>query len=388
MARNFLVDVNLNKNELQNAVIQPLSSAPSSPVEGQIYYNTTDDTVYIRANSAWLDLGKQPTDGITDLATTLSATNTIITSSTGTDATIPAVDGTNAGVMTPTMKSKLDGIEALADVTDAANVDAAGAVMNSDTSTAAMGFVVDEDDMVSDSATKVPTQQSVKAYVDNAVQGLSWKQAVRAATTANITLSGTQTIDGVAVIAGDRVLVKDQTTGSQNGIYIVSASGWSRSADANSSLEIDSMAVLVESGTANAETVWTLTTDNPSLGSTSLVYAQINGGTVPVATTTTQGKVELATQAEAEAKSDGTRAVTPASLATFARKYTGLIGDGSATAIAVTHGLGSQYVTAQIFDASTNAMVDCDVTLTSSTQTTFTFAVAPTTNAYRVVITG
>lgn len=71
----------------------------------------------------------------------------------------------------PAELTKLGGIEALADVTDAANVDAAGAVMNSDTSTAAMSFVVDEDAMTSNSATKVPTQQSVKAYVDAAVGG-------------------------------------------------------------------------------------------------------------------------------------------------------------------------------------------------------------------------
>ncbi len=63
-------------------------------------------------------------------------------------------------------KTKLDSIEASADVTDAANVNSAGAVMNSDSTTADMSFVVDEDDMASDSATKVPTQQSVKAYVD------------------------------------------------------------------------------------------------------------------------------------------------------------------------------------------------------------------------------
>lgn len=78
------------------------------------------------------------------------------------------LDGRDVG----TDGTKLDGIEALADVTDATNVDAAGAVMNSDTSTAAMQFVVDEDNMASDSATKIPTQQSVKAYVDAAVVGL------------------------------------------------------------------------------------------------------------------------------------------------------------------------------------------------------------------------
>lgn len=70
-----------------------------------------------------------------------------------------------------TAETKLAGIEAGADVTDATNVNAAGAVMNSDSSTAAMGFVIDEDDMISDSATKVPTQQSVKAYVDNIIGG-------------------------------------------------------------------------------------------------------------------------------------------------------------------------------------------------------------------------
>lgn len=76
------------------------------------------------------------------------------------------VEGTDTKIMTAAERTKLSGIETGADVTDATNVDAAGAVMNSDTSTASMSFVVDEDTMSSDSATKVPTQQSVKAYVD------------------------------------------------------------------------------------------------------------------------------------------------------------------------------------------------------------------------------
>lgn len=77
---------------------------------------------------------------------------------------------TDSNVFTDADHSKLDGIEAGADVTDATNVDAAGAVMNSDTTTASMQFVVDEDNMASNTATKVPTQQSVKAYVDSQVQ--------------------------------------------------------------------------------------------------------------------------------------------------------------------------------------------------------------------------
>jgi hypothetical protein len=111
--------------------------------------------------------------GATNLTRTLSATQVVVNSDTGTDATIPAADTTNAGVMTKAMFDKLNGISASADVTNGTNVDAAGAVMNTDTSTAAMGFVVDEDNMASDSATKVPTQQSVKAYVTTAVAGAS-----------------------------------------------------------------------------------------------------------------------------------------------------------------------------------------------------------------------
>ena len=82
---------------------------------------------------------------------------------------IPDASASQSGMMTAAQFTKLAGIEAAADVTDAANVDAAGAVMNSDTSTASMSFVVDEDNMSSNNATKVPTQQSVKSYVDNQV---------------------------------------------------------------------------------------------------------------------------------------------------------------------------------------------------------------------------
>lgn len=77
------------------------------------------------------------------------------------------------------------------------------------------------------------------------------KRSVRVATTANITLSGTQTIDGVAVVAGDRVLVKDQTAQAENGIYVVAAGAWSRAADANLASELGAATVGVDSGIAN-----------------------------------------------------------------------------------------------------------------------------------------
>lgn len=122
---------------------------------------------------------------------------------------------------------------------------------------------------------------ATKQYVDNAITGLDFKSSVRAATTANITLSGTQTIDGVVLVAGDRVLVKDQTTGSQNGLYVVAASTWSRSADADNSPagELTSgLYVFVEEGTTNADSGWVLATNSPiTLGTTSLTFQQFNG---------------------------------------------------------------------------------------------------------------
>ena len=119
---------------------------------------------------------------------------------------------------------------------------------------------------------------ATKFYVDNVAQGLDTKQSVVAATTANITLSATQTIDGISVIAGDRVLVKNQTTQSENGIYVVSASAWARSADANTWTELISAYVFVEQGTTLADTGWVCTVNaGGTLGTTPVTWAQFSG---------------------------------------------------------------------------------------------------------------
>ena len=125
----------------------------------------------------------------------------------------------------------------------------------------------------------VATQKAVKAYVDAMASGLDPKPSVRVATTANISLSGTQTIDGVSVIAGNRVLVKDQSTASQNGIYVCAAGAWSRATDADASAEVTSgMYCYVSEGTTNATSGWVLSTADPiTLGSTSLTFTQFSG---------------------------------------------------------------------------------------------------------------
>lgn len=121
---------------------------------------------------------------------------------------------------------------------------------------------------------------ATKAYVDATKQGLDVKDSVRVATTGNITLSGTQTIDGISLSAGNRVLVKNQSTASENGIYdVVSGGSWTRSADANISAEVTSgMFVFVEEGSTNADSGWVLTTDGAiTLGTTGLAFTQFSG---------------------------------------------------------------------------------------------------------------
>ena len=127
-----------------------------------------------------------------------------------------------------------------------------------------------------------PTADSdaaTKAYVDATKQGLDVKESVRVATTANVTLSGTQTIDGVSLVAGDRVLVKNQTTGGDNGIYVVAAGAWSRATDANSNDDVTSgMFTFVEEGSVNADSGWVMTTNAPiTLGTTALAFTQFSG---------------------------------------------------------------------------------------------------------------
>lgn len=124
------------------------------------------------------------------------------------------------------------------------------------------------------------TDAANKAYVDAARTGLDVKNSVRVATTANITLSGLQTIDSVSLVAGNRVLVKNQTTAADNGIYVVVDGGaWTRSEDANSSIKITpGMFTFVEEGTDNADSGFILTNNaEVNLGLTGLAFAQFSG---------------------------------------------------------------------------------------------------------------
>lgn len=126
------------------------------------------------------------------------------------------------------------------------------------------------------------TDAATKAYVDATAAGLSWKQAVRAATTANVDLAtdleAGDILDGVTLVAGDRVLVKNQTAAADNGIYIVQATGAAvRSADLNTAAEFSGATVFVTEGSANADSGWTQTAEVVTVGTTAVSFAQFSG---------------------------------------------------------------------------------------------------------------
>ncbi len=238
-----------------------------------------------------------------------------------------------------------------------------------------------------------PTDAVTKQQLDAAVRGLDWKASVKAASTATLTLSGAQTVDGVALVAGDRVLIKDQTSGSANGIYVVSASAWSRAADASDSTSVTpGLATTVEQGTVNADKTFVLTNDSVILGTTALTFSLLGGATTSYTAgnglALSAGAFSVVPKSGGGIVVDGTGVSLDSSFSGLAKRYAATIGDGSATTITVTHGLGTRDVTVSIYDSVTFEEVVADVFRPSVNTVSVGFASAPGSGAYRVVVTG
>lgn len=117
-----------------------------------------------------------------------------------------------------------------------------------------------------------------KNYVDTVAQGLDPKASCLAASTVNLTLSGTQTVDGVALVAADRILVKNQTATAENGLYLVASGSWTRTTDMDNWSEVPSSFVFIETGTTNYDTGWVCTANaGGTIGVTSMPWAQFSG---------------------------------------------------------------------------------------------------------------
>ncbi len=355
MATDFQWPINLNGLEILNARFQQLGTDPGSPTEGLFWYNTAthqlkyyDGTTTHIISAAYLlaranHTGTQLAATISDLAATVQAYRLDQFAAPTADVSLNSHKITN--LATPT-----------------------GA---------------------SDAATK--------GYADQLKAGIFFKDPVRAVSTSDLTLSGTQTVDGVSLIAGDRILVAGQTTAADNGIYEVAAGAWGRSTDADTSAEVKAgTAMFVTEGTTYGNSQWQLTTDDPiTLGTTALTFTQFNGG--GSAYTADETTLHL-TGSQFSIKSDyvapvvngGTGATDAAGARANLAALTGYaadIGDGSTTDIVVTHNLGTRDVVPVIYaTGSPYGEVGVKIEHTTINTVTAHFAVAPASGAYRIVV--
>lgn len=262
MAQKFLTNLDLNSNQLINAKFESLATDPTTGnFEGRLYFNTATFTLKVYANAAWRktvhSIASGGSAGITE-ALTVSESNGTVT------LTLNVADADSAGLLTAAF---------FTDLTNATSSATANAIAKRDGS----GNI----------SVATPTQDghaATKGYVDSARSGLDVKQSVRVATTAAINLSSDleagDVVDGITLVAGDRVLVKNQGTASENGIYVAVSSGAaSRATDADTNTEVTAgMFTFVEEGTVNADSGFVLTTDGAiTLGTTSLVFVQFSG---------------------------------------------------------------------------------------------------------------
>lgn len=198
-----------------------------------------------------------------------------------------------------------------------------------------------------------------KGQLDAATLGFDYKGSVRVATTAAGTLAtdfeNGDTVDGVTLATGNRILIKDQAAGAENGIYTVNASGApTRATDADTSAEVTAgMAVIVTEGTVNADTFWVLTTNDAiTLGTTALAFSKIGPSTAG-------GVAKYTTETHA-----------------------------SATAITITHNLGTKACVASVVQLSDDVEVYPEVDFDTTNTAIFRFSVAPTANTLRFTVIG
>lgn len=428
MARVFLTSINLSKNELLNARVQNLSAAPSAPVTGQIYYDTDDNIMYFWNGATWRSTDAAAA-GVP--ASTWNANSIVKADTDDNPVALTVAEQTLVGRLTGGVIEDLSisEVKTLLSLTDADVKALVGAMVSGNTETGitvtyevgdqTLDFVISAlDDLpapngdLSMATFKITnlgtptssTDAATKGYVDSMVNGLAWKDQVKVATAVAGTLATSfengDTVDGVTLATGDRILIKNQAAPEENGIYIVAASGApTRATDADTEADLLSAAVFVEQGTANADTAWIMTTNAPiTVDTTGLVWAQFGAGATYTAgdgLTLTGNDFDVnVDNSTIEISGDALRVkdagITDAKLATaYAKQYSVDIGDNSSTSIAVTHNLGSKDVQVDVYRvASPYDTVECDVTRNSTSQVTLGFAVAPTTNEFRVVVQG
>jgi len=366
------------KLEARNMRIHQLSAAPASPVTGQLYYDTTSNTLFYYNGTAWVSSsGGTPPDattttkGIVQLAGDLAGTAAApvvaagaINSSKIADGTITDVDvaaaNKDGAVGTPSLRTlgfgtlqAMEGDRTLSQIgvanTNGADIPCGGWKLTN----------VNDPTNGADAATK--------NYVDQIATGIAVKGPCQAGTTANIAnLAGgaPSTLDGITLGSGYRILVKDQTTAAQNGIYTVTTVGtgsngtWTRATDMDTGPEFPSAYTWVSAGTVNADTAWVCTNDSVTVGTTPITWVKFASAT------------------------------TIPNMASYYSSAT----HGAGTTITITqatHGLRSaQGLNVQVQDVATGNVEIPDISVSGTGTVTVTYAASVAANSKRVTIIG
>jgi hypothetical protein len=437
MAQKFLTNIDLNRNQLVNASFEVLGTDPSTDLfDGRMYFNSADGVIkiYDSTAAAWrkvvAGIGNQAgviAGGVQAYSLTIVESNGQIT------ITPNLATSASAGLMTAADFTKLG---------DATSESTAGKLVIRDGSGQAK-FGTPTDD----------NHAATKAYVDAARSGLDVKQSVRAATIAAVLLaSGLENgdaIDGVTLATGDRVLVKNQGTSSENGIYVVQASGAAvRATDFDGTGEVSGGAfTFVEEGTVNADSGWVVTSNGAiTVGTDAIAWVQFSGagqitagngltksgntidavgtaGRISVSsdaididsgyigqnTITTLGTIATGTWAATDVAIEhgGTNASTAAqarenlgtrtsggtpntstpTLSRITSKGCDASAAGTSTT-AVNHMFNSADVIVQIYEVSSGATVVGDIVRTNADTVTVTLLGTITAGDYKIVVTG
>jgi hypothetical protein len=364
MSKKFLTNLDLSKNQILNVAIQNLSSAPSSPVTGQIYYNTADARMYFWDSSAWVDMSGDIQDviGGAGLTAGTSANGDVITLDVNVDnATIEINSDTvrvkdlgitsakiNDGAVT-TIKIGANQVT-LAKLATVGNNTVIG---NTSGGTATPSEITIVTDLANASSTTLATSTAIKTYIDANVGSLgnlegAWSAASGAFPVGSTPVAGTK--------AGDYWYVS--VAGTTGGVVFNVG---------------DVIVAKVNAASTSLASDW--------------IQLEVNRDQ---ATESVIGLVKIATQTQVNTGTDDTAAVTPLKLKTYLDNRTGgyaaNVGNAAATSFAITHGLGTIDVIVMLKDNTTLEEVIADVVITDANTVTVSFATAPSASAYRVII--